>query len=174
MLCTFCLLNLNNELHFIVLQVGLPHTDTQDSQSGYLTQIPKTASQATSHRYQRQPVRLPHTDTQDSQSGYLTQIPKTASQTTSHRYPRQPVRLPHTDTQDSQSGYLTQIPKTARQATSHRYPRQPVRLPHTDTQNSLCSYSLRFRFMVFNATFNNNSVIFWRSFYWWRKPEYWE
>jgi hypothetical protein len=123
LLCTFCLLNLNNELHFIVLHVGLPHTDTQDSQSGYLTQIPKTASQAT----------------------------------------------------------------------SHRYPRQPVRLPHTDTQDSLCSYSLRFRFMVFNATFNNNSVIFWRSFYWWRsvlllevsfigggqfywwsKPEYWE
>jgi len=25
--------------------------------------------------------------------------------------------------------------------------------------------------MVFNATFNNISVISWRSFYWWRKPE---
>ena len=28
-------------------------------------------------------------------------------------------------------------------------------------------------FMVFNATFNNISVILWQSvFYWWRKPEY--
>jgi len=27
-------------------------------------------------------------------------------------------------------------------------------------------------FMVINATFNNISVISWRSFYWWRKPEY--
>ena len=27
------------------------------------------------------------------------------------------------------------------------------------------------RFMVFNATFNNISVILWRS-YWWRKPGY--
>ena len=27
-------------------------------------------------------------------------------------------------------------------------------------------------FMVFNATFNNNSVILWRSVYWSRKPEY--
>jgi hypothetical protein len=26
--------------------------------------------------------------------------------------------------------------------------------------------------MVFNATFNNISVISWRQFYWWRKPEY--
>ena len=26
--------------------------------------------------------------------------------------------------------------------------------------------------MVFNATFNNISVISWRSVYWWRKPEY--
>ena len=26
--------------------------------------------------------------------------------------------------------------------------------------------------MVFNATFNNISVISCRSFYWWRKPEY--
>ena len=26
-------------------------------------------------------------------------------------------------------------------------------------------------FMVFNATFNNISVILWWSFYWWRKPE---
>jgi hypothetical protein len=25
-----------------------------------------------------------------------------------------------------------------------------------------------------NATFNNISVISWRSFYWWRKPEYLE
>ena len=25
--------------------------------------------------------------------------------------------------------------------------------------------------MVFNATFNNISVISWWSFYWWRKPE---
>jgi len=32
----------------------------------------------------------------------------------------------------------------------------------------------RVRDMVFNATFNNVSVISWRSlqFYWWRKPEY--
>jgi cytochrome b561 len=29
-----------------------------------------------------------------------------------------------------------------------------------------------FGFMVLNATFNNISVIFWRQFYWWRKPEY--
>ena len=29
-----------------------------------------------------------------------------------------------------------------------------------------------FRLMVFNATFNNISVISWRQFYWWRKPEY--
>jgi hypothetical protein len=28
--------------------------------------------------------------------------------------------------------------------------------------------------MVFNATFNNNVVISWRSVYWWRKPEYTE
>ena len=26
--------------------------------------------------------------------------------------------------------------------------------------------------MVFNATFNNISVISWRQYYWWRKPEY--
>jgi len=26
--------------------------------------------------------------------------------------------------------------------------------------------------MMFNATFNNISVISWRSIYWWRKPEY--
>jgi hypothetical protein len=26
--------------------------------------------------------------------------------------------------------------------------------------------------MVFNATFNNISVISWRSAFWWRKPEY--
>jgi hypothetical protein len=26
--------------------------------------------------------------------------------------------------------------------------------------------------MVLNATFNNISVISWRSVYWWRKPEY--
>jgi hypothetical protein len=38
-----------------------------------------------------------------------------------------------------------------------------------------CNYSLKlvvdlgFLFMVFNATFNNISII---SFYWWRKPEY--
>jgi hypothetical protein len=25
--------------------------------------------------------------------------------------------------------------------------------------------------MVFNATFNNISVLSWRSVYWWRKPE---
>ena len=30
------------------------------------------------------------------------------------------------------------------------------------------------RFMVFNATFNNISVISWRQFYWWRKPQYQE
>jgi hypothetical protein len=28
------------------------------------------------------------------------------------------------------------------------------------------------RFMVLNAIFNNISVISWRQFYWWRKPEY--
>jgi len=27
--------------------------------------------------------------------------------------------------------------------------------------------------MVFNVTFNNMSVISWRSVYWWRKPEFW-
>jgi len=26
--------------------------------------------------------------------------------------------------------------------------------------------------MVINAIFNNISVILWRQFYWWRKPEY--
>jgi len=26
--------------------------------------------------------------------------------------------------------------------------------------------------MVFNATFNNISVISWPQFHWWRKPEY--
>ena len=26
--------------------------------------------------------------------------------------------------------------------------------------------------IVFNATFNNSSVISWGQFYWWRKPEY--
>jgi hypothetical protein len=30
----------------------------------------------------------------------------------------------------------------------------------------------RVGFMVFNATFNNISVILWRSVYLWRKPEY--
>ena len=37
------------------------------------------------------------------------------------------------------------------------------------------TYILRskFWFMVFKATFNNISVISWRSFYWWRKSEYW-
>ena len=30
----------------------------------------------------------------------------------------------------------------------------------------------RAKVMVFNATFNNISVISWRSVYWWRKPEY--
>ena len=29
--------------------------------------------------------------------------------------------------------------------------------------NKVCSYMLRFRFMVFNTTFNNISVISWRS-----------
>ena len=29
--------------------------------------------------------------------------------------------------------------------------------------NKVCSYMLRFRFMVFNVTFNNISVISWRS-----------
>ena len=28
-----------------------------------------------------------------------------------------------------------------------------------------------FGLVVFNATFNNSSVISWRSVYWWRKPE---
>jgi len=32
--------------------------------------------------------------------------------------------------------------------------------------------SVRVRVMVFNATFNNISVISWRQFYWWRKSEY--
>jgi len=32
--------------------------------------------------------------------------------------------------------------------------------------------SVWFRFVVFNATFNNISVISWRSVYWWGKPEY--
>ena len=31
---------------------------------------------------------------------------------------------------------------------------------------------VRVRVMVFNATFNNISVISWGQFYWWRKPEY--
>ena len=30
------------------------------------------------------------------------------------------------------------------------------------------------RVMVFNATFNYNSVISWQSVYWWRKPVYLE
>jgi len=34
--------------------------------------------------------------------------------------------------------------------------------------------SIRFRVLVFNATFNNIPVISWRSFYWWRKLEYQE
>jgi len=40
----------------------------------------------------------------------------------------------------------------------------------------LTAYWVRFclAFMVFNATFNNISVILWRQFYWWRKPEYLE
>ena len=28
------------------------------------------------------------------------------------------------------------------------------------------------RFMMFNATFNNISVMSWGPFYWWKKPEY--
>jgi hypothetical protein len=31
---------------------------------------------------------------------------------------------------------------------------------------------LRIRVMVFNATFNNISIISWRQIYWWRKPEF--
>ena len=34
--------------------------------------------------------------------------------------------------------------------------------------------SIGYWFMVFNATFNNISIILWRSFNWWRKPEYTE
>ena len=37
------------------------------------------------------------------------------------------------------------------------------------TTRSLSSFLLRVRVMVFNATFNNNSVISWQ-FYYWRKP----
>ena len=33
-------------------------------------------------------------------------------------------------------------------------------------------FLVRVRNIVFNATFNNISVISWRSFYCWRKPEY--
>jgi ankyrin repeat protein len=31
---------------------------------------------------------------------------------------------------------------------------------------------VRVRVMVFNATFNNISVISWGQFYWWRKQDY--
>jgi hypothetical protein len=40
---------------------------------------------------------------------------------------------------------------------------------------ALCFYLidwLWFGLMVFNTTFNNILIISWRSFYWWRKPEY--
>ena len=32
--------------------------------------------------------------------------------------------------------------------------------------------SLKYRFIVVNATFNNISIILWPQFYWWRKPNY--
>jgi hypothetical protein len=31
---------------------------------------------------------------------------------------------------------------------------------------------IRVRVLVFNATFNNISIMSWHQFYWWRKPEY--
>jgi len=40
------------------------------------------------------------------------------------------------------------------------------------TTYTLLYLKVRVRVMAFNATFNNISAISWRSFYWWRKPEY--
>jgi hypothetical protein len=42
---------------------------------------------------------------------------------------------------------------------------------------SLCFSNAKMRglcvgVIVFNATFNNISVISWRAIYWWRKPEF--
>jgi cytochrome b561 len=36
----------------------------------------------------------------------------------------------------------------------------------------ICHLYFEVMVMVFNATFNNISVISWWSVYWWRKPEY--
>jgi len=53
-----------------------------------------------------------------------------------------------------------------------------IYLSHTETVNGHVGISsidiLRVRVMVFNGTFNNISIISWRQFYWWRKPEYTE
>jgi hypothetical protein len=43
---------------------------------------------------------------------------------------------------------------------------------HSLDHSTYKAYSIRVRVIVFNATFNNISVISWRQFYWWRKLEY--
>jgi hypothetical protein len=44
--------------------------------------------------------------------------------------------------------------------------------PEPDQVNIIRKHHKGIRVMVFNATFDNISVILWRSVYWWRKPEY--
>ena len=40
------------------------------------------------------------------------------------------------------------------------------------SQTIIKYFTGRVRVMVFNVTINNISAIWWRSVYWWRKPEY--
>ena len=45
-------------------------------------------------------------------------------------------------------------------------------MSNTEYRTVVSNWWMAVRVMVFNATFNNISVISWRQFYWWRKLEY--